>query len=352
MNGYNNSFVGTTPSVNVNVNASAMASSLQNVPANIRQILNSVSNLPPVPVPTMLPMPPPIQTNVNISNMMPIMVPAPNTMSSPMANMSQTATPTAMSTPNSPAVSALGQTNQSLSEQLTMERTKSKTVERAYWSLRSEYDTVVKAKDKEIARLKRQNADMLRMAKQLRATHHENVELLKAKSKEANRKNNSLEQEVKRLRKKEKEVKRQEVRQRSDGKSSSKVSSQSVVTLMEGIRKYGAQLEALQKSQTDLAPSLAKSKRMTDMVTGYKSMVEQLDVLKVQCQGDELERMTRDREYIALLEKEKDGYSSRLSEYNRRNQKLQMKLRQTQNMLNRANQHQRPQRVFDRSHAK
>jgi len=341
MNGYNNSYVATTPSA---VNASAM----QNVPANIRQILNSVNNLPPVP--TMLPIPPPIQTNVNIStNMMPIMVPS-NMCSTPTAMSNINMTPTAMSTPSSPAMSALGQTNQSLSEQLTMERTKSKTVERAYWSLRSEYDTVVKAKDKEIARLKRQNADMLRMAKQLRATHHENVELLKAKSKEANRKNNGLEQEVKRLRKKEKESQRQ---QHSNGKSMVKpLSSQSVATLMEGIRKYGAQLESLQKSQSDLAPSLAKSKRMTDMVKGYKVMVEQLDVLKVQCQGDELERMTRDREYIALLEKERDGHASRVKEYNRRNQKLQMKLRQTQNMLSRAHQQQRPQRVFDRSQGK
>merc|ERR1712087_1007036 len=87
-----------------------------------------------------------------------------------------------------------------------------------------------------------------------------------------------------------------------------------------------------------------------ELVKGYKGMVEQLDVVKVQCQGDELERMTRDREYIALLEKERNGHSSRLDEYVKRNQRLQTKLadrerklRHTQNTLNRLNQQQHQQ---------
>jgi len=339
---YNNNFARTTPSVN--------ASPLQNVPANIRQILNSVSNLPPMPA-HVLSLPTNLNNINNINNMMPIMVP-PSAMSTPLAmstnySHTPTTTTTAMSTPNSPALSALGQSNQSLSDQLSVERTKSKTVERAYWSLRSEIDTVVKGKDKDISRLKRQNADMLRMAKQLRATHHENVELLKAKSKEANRKNNGLEKELKQLKKKE--------RQRPMAKQSPKLmSSQSVTSLMADIRKYGAQFEALQKS-----PVQAKSTAMAEMVQGYKAMMEQLDVLKVQVQGDELESMTRDREYIALLEKERDEHAMRMEEYVRRNQKLQnklaiseRKLRQTQNTLNRVGQRQQQQlhRVFDQYH--
>jgi len=332
MNGYNN-FVRTTPSVN--------ASPLQNVPANIRQILNSVNNLPPMPAHV-------LSLPTNLNNMMSTPL---NAMSTPL--YAHTPTTTTMSTPNSPALSALGQTNQSLSDQLSVERTKSKTVERAYWSLRSEIDTVVKGKDKDISRLKRQNADMLRMAKQLRATHHENVELLKAKSKEANRKNNGLEKELKQLKKKE--------RQRGVSASPKQMSSQSVSSLMADIRKYGAQFEALQKSQTKLAvaPSPAKCKAMAEMVQGYKGMVEQLDVLKVQVQGDELESMTRDREYIAMLEKERDGHANQMDEYMKRNGKLQAKLadrerklRQTQNTLNRVGQRQQQQlhRVFDQYH--
>merc|ERR1712150_217001 len=116
------------------------------------------------------------------------------------------------------------------------------------------------------------------------------------------------------------------------------------------IRKFGAQFEALQKS-----PVQTKSKQMAEMGQGYKAMVERLDVLKVQVQGDELESMTRDREYIALLEKEKDEQAMRMEELVRRNQRLQnklanceRKLRHTQNTLNRVGQRQQQQlhRVF------
>merc|ERR1719471_1236655 len=85
-----------------------------------------------------------------------------------------------------------------------------------------------------------------------------------------------------------------------------------------------------------------------DIVRGedsYRALYESLDILKTESQGKELELMTRNKEYIALLEKEKFVQSSHLEEYVKKNQTLQldltdreMKLRQTQNELNHTKQ--------------
>eukprot|EP01084_Bolivina_argentea_P166889 289716_1 len=123
---------------------------------------------------------------------------------------------------------------------------------------------------------------------------------------------------------------------------------------MKNIKKYGKEYEILKKRQNNLIGAIGNEDnetikiRMNDLYcdilkveTTYNILYDALDVIKTESQGKEFELMTKDKEYILLLEKEKFIQSSHLEEYVKKNQTLQldltdreMKLRQSQNQVN------------------
>ena len=124
---------------------------------------------------------------------------------------------------------------------------------------------------------------------------------------------------------------------------------------MTSIQKYGKQFESLKKRQLSLTQCIGKDKtvlinaRMSgiyrDIVeaeASYHSLLGCLGAMKKESHGKELELMTKDKQHIKFLENEKLVQSSYLEDYMKKNQVLQtqlidceMKLRQTQNKLNR-----------------
>jgi len=196
---------------------------------------------------------------------------------------------------------------------------------------------------------------------------------LKGKVKESNKRNNGLERDVKNLKHKikklEKENKKLSTVQAADEQKAQiktavlgelYLNSNRIKEFMAEVKRAGELYEALKKRQMEMVDrdkDKDKDKKgdegdaavlYRDIVRGedsYRALYESLDILKTESQGKELELMTRNKEYIALLEKEKFVQSSHLEEYVKKNQTLQldltdreMKLRQTQNELNHAKQ--------------
>merc|ERR1719361_1783089 len=132
------------------------------------------------------------------------------------------------------------------------------------------------------------------------------------------------------------------------------LNSSRIKDFMNAVKKYGEQFKELRRTQTELTTKIGVEDaetlrlRMTDLTRdikaaerSYNDVYESLDMMKTESQGKELEVLTKDREYIDLLEKEKFTQSSHLEEYVKKNQTLQldltdreMKLRQAQNELN------------------
>lgn len=132
------------------------------------------------------------------------------------------------------------------------------------------------------------------------------------------------------------------------------LSSKQIKKFMASIKNYGHQFENVKKRQFNLTKTIGRDNYKSiknnindiyrDIVQteeSYHLLYECLDVMKTESEGKELELMTKDKHYIALLEKEKLIQSSYMEDYVKKNQKLQskltdseMKLRQTQNRLN------------------
>merc|ERR1719244_2303664 len=208
------------------------------------------------------------------------------------------------------------------------------------------------AKNAELANLRQKNAELLLELKALRKNNQQAVTTLKQKNKEVNKKNNTLEMYIKNLKMSIKKLER-ENKKLANNKSMKKdilselyLSSNRIKQLMAGIKGYGGQIQALRKRQLNLTASIGRDDEETvktrmnelycDVVKAeesYNTIYQSLDIIK------------KNKEYIALLEKEKFVQSSHLEEYVKENQKLQldlrdreMKLRQTQSKFNRIKQ--------------
>lgn len=132
------------------------------------------------------------------------------------------------------------------------------------------------------------------------------------------------------------------------------LSSRQIKKFTTSIKKYGNQFETLKKRQFELTKTISQNYTNKSVKNGmnliyrdivqteasYHSLFECLDVMKTESEGKELELITKDKQYIALLEKEKLFQSSYMEDYVKKIQTLQteltdreMKLRQTQNKL-------------------
>jgi len=114
------------------------------------------------------------------------------------------------------------------------------------------------------------------------------------------------------------------------------LSSRQIKKFMNEIAQYGELFQILQK----------KSKRnalhddIMKVEQSYRALLECLDEMRTESEGKELQMMTRDKEYIAMLEDDKLVKESYMEDYVKKNQTLQtqfqdrdMRLRQAQNKL-------------------
>merc|ERR1719203_2213329 len=208
---------------------------------------------------------------------------------------------------------------------------------------------------------------MARDADNAKKAHQKTVDALKKKNKESNKRVNTLQKDIKNLKHKikkcEKEnkklaaVQQVEVTKKNIQKdllAELYLNSSRIRDFMNAVKKYGEQFKELRRTQTELTTRIGVEDvdtlklRMSDLTRdikaaerSYNDVYESLDMMKTESQGKELEVLTKDREYIDLLEKEKFTQSSHLEEYVKKNQTLQldltdreMKLRQAQNELN------------------
>merc|ERR1719447_827222 len=285
----------------------------------------------------------------------------------------------------------------SFKEQLEKEEKKTQIIQTAYWSLRSDYQNVCRAlkaakkanaaepkdewmerlkekekdwsqksmaKNAELANLRQKNAEMCLEMKAMRKNNQQSITALKQKNKEVNKKNNTLEMYIKNLKMSIKKVERENKRlaqsrsMKKDILSELYLSSGRIKHFMVAIQDYGIQIQTLRKRQLNLTASVGRESEeevmsqmnelYCDVVKAeecYNGIYQSLDAMKNESETKELEVMTKNKEYIALLEKEKFVQSSHLEEYVKENQKLQldlrdreMKLRQTQSKFNRIKQ--------------
>merc|ERR1719447_1795334 len=281
----------------------------------------------------------------------------------------------------------------SFKEQLEKEEKKTQIIQTAYWSLRSDYQNVCRAlkaakkanaaepkdewmerlkekekdwsqksmaKNAELANLRQKNAEMCLEMKAMRKNNQQSITALKQKNKEVNKKNNTLEMYIKNLKMSIKKVERENKRlaqsrsMKKDILSELYLSSGRIKHFMVAIQDYGIQIQTLRKRQLNLTASVGRESEeevmsqmnelYCDVVKAeecYNGIYQSLDAMKNESETKELEVMTKDKEYIDLLEKEKFVQSSHLEEYVKKNQTLQldltdreMKLRQAQNELN------------------
>eukprot|EP01083_Nonionella_stella_P284323 967894_1 len=226
-----------------------------------------------------------------------------------------------------------------------------------------EVDAMTK-KLEEIETLKSRNNALEIEVKMLREKNHQMKEDTKLKNRAINKRNNLLEKEVKNMKHKMKRIERENRKLANfnsieENKRNVKqntlnelyLNANRIKEFMNGIKQYGAHYQRLKKRQINLTKCVGKEDhetfkiRMNDLYSdimdteaSYHKLYEALDVMKTESQGKELDLITKDKEYILLLEKEKLFSSSHLEEYVKKNQTLQndltdreMKLRQTQN---------------------
>jgi len=228
-----------------------------------------------------------------------------------------------------------------------------------------EFAAVLKGKQSEVEALTKAQIELARELEAARTRLVVSQGELKGKVKESNKRNNGLERDVKNLKHKIKKLEKENkklssVHAADEQKAQIKaavlgelyLNSNRVQEFMAEVKRAGELYEALKKRQLEMVEKDKKAGDAAalydDIVRGedsYRALYESLDILKTESQGKELELMTRNKEYIALLEKEKFVQSSHLEEYVKKNQTLQldltdreMKLRQTQNELNHTKQ--------------
>jgi len=293
----------------------------------------------------------------------------------------------------------------SLKHQLGVKTQKMEMIQKSYWSLKAEFDAVcdsiktmkaAQAKngkagalpmineegtdelvlrlaqtEQELEAAKQANQEQRRKMQTLRKNHQKAAEVLKKKTKESNKKNNALEKDVKNLKHKVKRLEKENKRmaalkhqqmqcaQRKDARqgvlTELYLASSQIRAFLDSIGEYGAQFEALKAKQRrlmDIEAYQRKDNLMAEIYSdieavaqSYGRIYESLDVMAAASQEKEVRVMSKNREYISLLEGEKTVSASHLEEYVKENQKLhseladrEMKLRQTQNKFYRCNQ--------------
>jgi len=244
--------------------------------------------------------------------------------------------------------------------------------------LKEELQQKLKEQEEEIARLEVEKdgtvhlltvqiQQMHRDHEAAKKAHQKTVDALKKKNKESNKKVNALEKDIKNLKHKIKKCEKEKTKMatvhatectkktiKKDLLCELYLNSSRIREFMAAVKKYGDHFKALKQREADFAAAIGAEDadtlrlRMGDLSSdifgaeqSYREIYEALDMMKTESQGKELEVMTKDKEYIDLLEKEKFVQSSHLEEYVKKNQTLQldltdreMKLRQAQNELN------------------
>jgi len=326
---------------------------------------------------------------------------------------SSTLTPRSLSQLKAQGMKSHSSTNlreDSLKHQLCVKTQKMEMIQKSYWSLKAEFDAVcdsiktmkaAQAKngkagalpmineegtdelvlrlaqnEQELEAAKLSNQEQRRKMQTLRKNHQKAAEVLKKKTKDSNKKNNALEKDVKNLKHKVKRLEKENKRmtalkhqqiatnQRKDARqgvlTELYLASSQIRAFMESIGAYGAQFEELKGKQMRLMEAYQRKDGLMGEIyadiecaaASYGRIYGSLDVMAVASQEKEVRVMSKNREYISLLEGEKGVSASHLEEYVKENQKLhseladrEMKLRQTQNKFYRCNQ--QVQRMMD-----
>jgi len=374
-------------------------------PQSLRNMASTpLHTMPPMPLMMNLPMP------GSTNPQMPMPLPPILTPNDAIKHLTSSTLPTprAMSTMKSQSSTNLREDN--LRARLDAKTQKMEMIQKSYWSLKAEFDAVcdsiktMKAaqakngkpsalpmineegtdelvlrlaqREQELEAAKQANQEQRRKMQTLRKNHQKQAELLKKKTKDSNKKNNALEKDVKNLKHKVKRLEKENKKltalkhqhiahtQRNDARqdvlSELYLAASQVRAFMESIGHYGAQFEALKAKQMQLMDAYQRKDGLMGEIYADIERVEQtygriyssLDQMAAESADKELTLMTKNREYIALLEQEKTVSASHLEEYVKENQKLhseiadrEMKLRQTQNKFYRANQ--RCQQLMD-----
>lgn len=403
--GRNTGSTASTPMGNNNVNAQA------NLHFHLPQILtpqslcNLQSAMPMPRMPFVMPMLP-------NNNSLPMPLPPILTPNDAIKHLtSSTLTPCSLSQlKGMKSQSSTNLREDSLKHQLGVKTQKMEMIQKSYWSLKAEFDAVcdsiktmkaAQAKngkagalpmineegtdelvlrlaqtEQELEAAKQSNQEQRRKMQTLRKTHQKAAEVLKKKTKDSNKKNNALEKDVKNLKHKvkrlEKENKRMtalkhqqmQTNQRKDARqgvlTELYLASSQIRAFMDSIGEYGAQFEALKGKQMRLMEAYQRKDGLMGEIyadiegaaQSYGRIYDSLDVMAAASQEKEVRVMSKNREYISLLEGEKTVSASHLEEYVKENQKLhseladrEMKLRQTQNKFYRCNQ--QVQRMMD-----
>jgi len=371
----------------------------------------SLRNMTSTPLHTMPPLPLMMQMpHMPSANSLPMPLPPILTPNDAIKHLTSSSLPTPRALQNMKSHSSTNLREDSLKAQLSAKTQKMEMIQKSYWSLKAEFDAVcdsiktMKAaqakngkagalpmineegtdelvlrlaqKEQELEAAKQANQEQRRKMQTLRKNHQKAAELLKKKTKDSNKKNNALEKDVKNLKHKVKRLEKENKKltalkhqhmahtQRKDARqdvlSELYLASSQIRAFMESIGQYGAQFEALKAKQMQLMEAYQRKDGLMGEIyndierveASYGRIYGSLDALANASQEKEVTLMSKNREYITLLEQEKTVSASHLEEYVKENQKLhseladrEMKLRQTQNKFYRANQ--RCQRLMD-----